>query len=190
MAAAPMEKESLQLRMPTDQEHTNQKLVDRLVDVVNEAYTFGEAGMWSSEFRRTTADEVEDLLRSKAVLLLEDLSRPADTNILGQVVGKSVGNAEVEVGMLAVAANVRGRGLGSMLMAGAELRARELGAKALRLELLTPRDWDHPEKVKLDSWYRNLCFQPTASGDFRNEFPHLCALLATDVKFTVYIKPL
>lgn len=190
MTAEPARHDCFQIRSPTDQEHENLKLVDRLVDVVNEAYTFGEAGMWSPEFRRTTADEMKDLLRSKSILLLEDLSRSAENRILGQVVVKSVGTVEFEVGMLAVTADVRGRGLGSMLMAAAERHACELGANALRLELLTPRHWDHPQKVKLDRWYRNLGFEPTASGDFGKEFPQLCKLLATEAKFTVYTKRL
>ncbi|CAE8606048.1 unnamed protein product, partial [Polarella glacialis] len=97
---------------------------------------------------------------------------------------------ELEVGMLAVAAELRGQGFGSRLMREAEGHARKLGFPALRLELLTPKDWKHEQKVKLDIWYRRLGFVPTAVGDFGAEFPHLRGLLTTEVNFTVYQKQL
>ncbi|CAE8660816.1 unnamed protein product, partial [Polarella glacialis] len=60
------------VRLPADGEEGNLELVSRLVDLVNEAYRFGEDGMWTEGFKRTSPDEVAGLLKSKTILLLED----------------------------------------------------------------------------------------------------------------------
>ena len=48
--------------------------------------------------------------------------------------------------MLVAAPDQRGTGVGRALVAFAEQRSRERGLRAMQLELLLPRTWQHPTR--------------------------------------------
>jgi hypothetical protein len=92
--------------------------------------------------------------------------------------------------MLVAAPDGRGTGVGRELVAFAERRARERGLRAMQLELLTPRGWDHPAKEVLKAWYGRIGYRPVRTGTIGGAYPHLAELLATPCDLTVYVKPL
>ena len=60
---------------------------------------------------------------------------------------------EAELGMVSVHENYLRKGIATHLINAAEARGRELGCTTMRLEILSPRDWEHPMKVMLKKWY-------------------------------------
>jgi len=84
----------------------------------------------------------------------------------------------------------RGRGTGSALVRFAERHSHGRGRRATRLELLVPRGWTHPEKRKLDAWYRRIGYGAVSTASVDSAYPRLAPLLCTPCDFVVYEKPL
>jgi hypothetical protein len=92
--------------------------------------------------------------------------------------------------MLAVAGTHRGCGLGRILVEEAERRCREAGATSISLQLLTPVDYEHPNKVWLERWYVSLGYEKADSVDFASLYPRIAPLLACKCHLTTYLKQL
>jgi len=92
--------------------------------------------------------------------------------------------------MLVAAPDQRGTGVGRALVAFAEQRSRERGLRAMQLELLLPRTWQHPTKEFLKAWYGRIGYRPVRTGTIDDAYPHLAPLLATPCDLAVYEKPL
>jgi hypothetical protein len=92
--------------------------------------------------------------------------------------------------MLVAAPEQRGTGVGRALVAFAEQRSRERGLRAIQLELLLPRTWQHPSKEFLKSWYGRIGYRRVRTGSIDDVHPHLAPLLATPCDLAVYEKPL
>lgn len=60
----------------------------------------------------------------------------------------------------------------------------------MRIEVLVPRGWTHPEKQRLDAWYCRIGYQAASTASVEGAYPQLAPLLATPCDFTVYEKPL
>jgi GNAT superfamily N-acetyltransferase len=95
-----------------------------------------------------------------------------------------------ELGLLAVARDATGRGVGRALVDFAEATSRERGARTMRLELLVPRAGTHPEKRRLDAWYSRLGYRAVGRGDFAAAYPELAPRLAVPCDIVAYAKPL
>ena len=92
--------------------------------------------------------------------------------------------------MLVAAPEHRGTGVGRDLVAFAEQRGRERGLRAMQLELLLPRTWQHPSKEFLKAWYGRIGYQPIRTRSIDAAYPHLAPLLATPCDLAVYEKHL
>ena len=79
-------------------------------------------------------------------------------------------------------------GLGRSLIGRAEQRAKDHGCEKMRLELLTPRDWEHPVKKFLDEWYQRIGYVKGDEANFEDQYAHRVNDLACPCKFTVYLK--
>merc|ERR1711972_153102 len=86
------------------------------------------------------------------------------------VEGAESSNA-AEFGMLAVADEYQGKSLGNFLITAAESYARAKGCKSIRCELLSPKEWEHPMKVRLDAWYRGLGYVKQEEDRFDVKMP-------------------
>jgi GNAT superfamily N-acetyltransferase len=136
-------------------------VVDELTGMINAAYAAGEQGMWKPDQPRTTAATVRELLDAGELLTLE-----RDGALAGCVRVRELDERTGELGMLSAAR--AGSGAGRELIALAEGWARERGKTRMRLQLLVPREGEHPFKVRLDGWYRRLGYAPV----FREPFDH------------------
>ncbi|GBG29299.1 Hypothetical Protein FCC1311_055212 [Hondaea fermentalgiana] len=183
-------------RVSRPQDAENEVVVDALVTIINAAYSRGEEGMWRNPAtERTNPEEVKKLLLAEELILIfskEDDEE--DETILGSVMCKAPfkkDNEELaELGMLAVAENATGLGLGSQLIEAAETHARSKGCTIMRLEILSPAEYVHPFKQRLHKWYCRLGYEPGPVEDFKESYPALADLLAVKCKFQVYHKPL
>jgi GNAT superfamily N-acetyltransferase len=159
--------------------------IRRLSDLINEVYDDAELGMWKRVGTRTTADEVERLLRAHALILAE-----IDGVIVGSVNVSLMGDGVGEFGMLVADRSLRGAGIGSALVRHAEKWARERACHTMRLEVLAPRGWTHLSKEFLRQWYSRLGYAPLATEPFEVMHPELVSELATECDFTVWGKSL
>jgi GNAT superfamily N-acetyltransferase len=92
--------------------------------------------------------------------------------------------------MLVAAPEHRGTGIGRTLVAFAEQLNRERGRRAMQLELLLPREWQHPSKEFLKAWYGRIGYRLIRTTTIDDAHPHLAPLLATPCDFAIYEKPL
>jgi GNAT superfamily N-acetyltransferase len=159
--------------------------VERLTGLINEVYDDAESGMWKRNGTRTRPDEVERLLRDRALILAE-----IDGRVVGSVNVNLLGDGVGEFGMLAADRGFRGVGIGSALVEQAEEWARRQGCHTMRLELLTPRRWTHPSKTFLTQWYSRIGYTPRATEPLEKMHPELVPELATECDFTVWLKSL
>ena len=159
--------------------------VDGLAGLVNDVYATAEAGLWRDGARRTTALELSELIRAGQIAVATRRGR-----IVGCVRVFDVAGGTGELGMLVAAPDERGSGIGSALVAFAEEHSCERGCSAIRLELLVPREWRHPGKERLRTWYGRLGYRLVRTAGVEERYPHLVPLLATPCDIEGYEKPL
>lgn len=159
--------------------------VPELTDLINRVYRDAEKGLWVEGAERTDPAEVGELVRAGEIVLIRDGS-----GIAGSVRIQQLGDDLGEFGMLVADPARRGAGIGRELVAFAEQWARDRGLRRMQLELLVPRDWEHPVKEFLRAWYTRIGYAPVHLGRFDEDFPQLAPLLATDCDFLVMHKDL
>ena len=159
--------------------------IKRLSDLINDVYDDAESGMWKVKGTRTSPAEVERLLRAGALILAE-----LDGVLVGSVTIKLIDEGVGEFGMLVADLGHRGKGIGSALVDRAENWARDMACHTMRLELLTPRNWSHPSKEFLKTWYSRIGYTPHATEPLRGLHPDLVPELATECDFSVWHKSL
>jgi GNAT superfamily N-acetyltransferase len=155
-------------------------LAGPLRDIVNAAYDEGEAGLWRPGRERVSTDDVAGLI-ARGELAVAD----GDGRLIG-----CVRVAGAELGLLAVARDATGRGVGRALVRFAEDAARERGAAAMRLELLVPRSGTHRAKVRLHEWYSRLGYRVVGRAGFEVAYPDAALWLAVPCDLVTYSKRL
>jgi GNAT superfamily N-acetyltransferase len=177
--------ETIAIRLLAASESRDTHLVDHLTDLINRVYEVAEAGLWRDGTTRTTASELAELIRAQEIAVATRSGQ-----IAGAVRIHDVRDDVSEFGMLVAAPEQRGTGVGRALVAFAEQRSRERGLRAIQLELLLPRTWQHPTKEFLKAWYGRIGYRPVRTGSMDDAYPHLAPLLATPCHLAVYEKPL
>jgi hypothetical protein len=84
----------------------------------------------------------------------------------------------------------RGLGVGRALVDFAESNSRQRGRRAMLLEFLVPRTWQHPSKAFLKVWYGRRGYRVIRTTTLDESYPHLAPLLATACDLEIYEKPL
>jgi GNAT superfamily N-acetyltransferase len=151
--------------------------------MINEVYAEAEKGLWAGDAARTSAVEVAGLAREGELFVARLGGR-----IVGCVRIRRIDDDTSEFGMLA--ARPRGTGAGRELVRFAERWSREAGRDTMRLELLVPRAWAHPDKEFLAAWYARLGYRVIGSGPAEDSHPDLTPRLATPCDFLVFQKDL
>ena len=155
-------------------------LAGPLRDLVNAAYAEGEAGLWRPGHERVSVAAVAGCVaRGELAAAYDD--------------GRLVGCVRVlpgELGLLAAARDSTGRGVGRALVRFAEETSRGLGATAMRLELLVPKEGTHPAKERLHAWYTRLGYRVVGRDDFAAGYPELAPRLVVPCDLVRYAKPL
>jgi GNAT superfamily N-acetyltransferase len=159
--------------------------VSAVVRMINEVYAGAEKGLWADGASRTSAAEVAGLVRDG-----ELVAAWLDGRLVGCVRVRRVDDETSEFGMLAADSRHRGVGVGRELVAFAERWSRDAGRDTMRLELLVPREWAHPDKEFLAAWYGRLGYRVIGASAVEDSHPDLAPLLATPCDFLVYQKDL
>jgi GNAT superfamily N-acetyltransferase len=160
-------------------------LVGHLTRLVNDIYAIAEKGLWQDDATRTTDSEMVELIGAEeiAVVAMND-------TVVGSIRVHDVADDASEFGLLVVAPEQRGTGLGRTLVDYAEERSRARGLRAMQLELLVPRGWEHPNKEFLKGWYGRRGYRVIETRGFDDAYPHLAPMLATECDLLVYEKRL
>src|SRR5262249_40462833 len=129
--------------------------------LINAAHPAGAPGVGEPDEPRVYPQTVAGLPQAGELLVIE-----RDGELAGCV---RVGELDEETGELGLLSAARdGSGVGRELIAKAEDWARARGKRRMRLQLLVPKQGEHPFKVRLDGWYQRLGYRPTG----REDFPH------------------
>ena len=160
-------------------------LVEDLVRLINLAYAVGEAGLWLEGATRTAHSEIAEAIRSGGML-----AATVDSSLVGCAYVRPLEAEAADLGLLAVDPERWGGGVGRDLVHAAEELMRSRGATTMQLELLVPKEWVHPEKVRLRAWYTRLGYQIARSAPFDEIAAHLAPQLATPCEFLIFHKPL
>jgi GNAT superfamily N-acetyltransferase len=150
-------------------------LVAALAGLINDVYGDAERGLWRDGATRTTATDLAGLIAAGQVAVA---TRP-DGRIVGSIHVHRVSDDTTELGTLVAAPDERGTGVGRDLIAFAEDHSRDQGMRAIQLELLVPRDWQHPTKEFLRAWYERRGYHLIGTRRMEDAHPHLAPLLAT-----------
>jgi len=161
------------------------RLVDHLTGLVNEVYAIAERGLWRVRTERVTPDELRRLIRAGEIAVAT-----RDSRVVGSVHVHDVGGGVSLFGALVAAPDQRNTGVGRALIALAERESRERGIHTMRLELLVPREWQHPSKEFLKGWYSRLGYRLVRTGRLGDDYPQLEPLLVTPCDLTTWEKPL
>ncbi len=158
----------------------------KLSELINDVYDNAESSMWKIGNSRTTPDEINNLIQKKSLIVAY-----RNKMIVGAVAVKSMPDKTIgEFGMLVADQAYRGLGIGSALVKAAESWAKSQGFSKMRLELLTPRNWEHPSKTFLKHWYNRIGYAPDKTEPFESMYPDKFNDLATECDFTVWHKAL
>ena len=161
------------------------RLVDHLTGLVNEVYAIAERGLRRVRTERMTPDELRRLIRAGEVAVAT-----RDSRVVGSVHVHDVGGGVSLFGALVAAPDQRNTGVGRALIALAERESRERGIHTMRLELLVPREWQHPSKEFLKGWYGRRGYGIVRTVAFDEAYPHLAPLLAIACDLEIREKPL
>jgi GNAT superfamily N-acetyltransferase len=166
-------------------EASDEALVGELVRIVNEAYAIGEAGLWLAGTARVGPDEIADAVRTGGMLAASREGR-----LVGCAYVKPLDADTVDLGLISVAPDQWGGGIGGELVRSAEELMRSRGVGTMQLEVLVPKGWAHPEKERLRSWYTRLGYRTIRSVPFEEVPAPPASQLAAPCEFLVFHKPL
>ncbi|WP_448005118.1 GNAT family N-acetyltransferase [Agromyces bauzanensis] len=161
------------------------ELVTAIAALVNGVYEEAESGLWVAGARRTSPEEIAQLIRRRELVT----ARAGDV-IVGAVRVQGLDDHVAEFGMLAADPERRGLGIGRALVAFAERWAGERGYPEMQLELLVPTSWTHPSKEFLRDWYTRIGYREVRTGELAELYPELAPLLTTTCGLVVYRKRL
>ncbi|EJT75077.1 hypothetical protein GGTG_08915 [Gaeumannomyces tritici R3-111a-1] len=178
-----------QLAFASSSAASDHALINHLVVLINDAYTKSEAGIWapSAPFCRTSVADLQHCINASELVLAWSGTLDAST-VLGAV---RLQRRDVPlIAMLACDPAARGTGLGTALVRFCEDEARARGASAVHIDLLTPRAWDHPEKVRLAAWYERSGYVVIRRDQAETHYAELAPMLAGPCDVRVFEKRL
>jgi GNAT superfamily N-acetyltransferase len=160
------------------------RLMRQITDLVNRVYATAENGQWLPGTNRTSVDEVTRFARAGEIVVARQ-----DGVVVGSIRVRQFDGETGEIGesgMLVADPDRRGMAIGRALRAFVVDLLRRRGMTTLRIELLTPRNWDQPSKRFMADWNARSGYQVVGKGAFEEEYPDLAPLLATPCDFVVY----
>jgi GNAT superfamily N-acetyltransferase len=174
-----------EVRPLAPEEARDDALVETLAGLINAAYAAGEQGLWIDGTTRTGPGEIAEAIRKGTVL-----AATRDGRLVGCAYLSRVDARTADLGFVSAAPDEWGTGVGGELVRSAEAHARTNGTKTMQLELLVPKEWVHPEKARLRSWYLRLGYGVVRTAPIDEVAAHLAPQLATPCEFLIFRKRL
>jgi len=130
-----------------------------LAQLVNRAFSVEQ---WISDDPRTSADEIAALIASSCVLVLEGTGGIAAVVVVQGLTARSERSPRhAYLGMLSVAPELQGMGLGRRLVRVAEAMAEAGGASAMTLRIMSLR-------AELSRWYKSLGYREVGTAPYNH----------------------
>jgi GNAT superfamily N-acetyltransferase len=164
---------------------TDEVLVGELVRIVNEAYAIGEAGLWLAGTARVEPADVAEAIRAGGMLAASRRGR-----LVGCAYVRRLEAGSADLGLVSVAPDEWGGGIGGELVRSAEELMRADGVTTMQLELLVPKGWIHPQKERLRRWYTRLGYRVVRSVPFEEVPAPPASQLAAPCEFLIFRKAL
>jgi hypothetical protein len=141
-------------------------VIAQLTHIINAAYAAGEQGLWPPDTPRVFESEVQQMVDREELLFAY-----RDDELAGLVRVHALDERTAELGLLSAAR--LDSGVGGELIRLAEDWARERGMPRMRLQLLVPREGEHPFKVRLHKWYSRLGYRAIGAEDVAKALPDI-----------------
>jgi GNAT superfamily N-acetyltransferase len=174
-----------EVKLLAPDEASDALLIDELVRIVNGAYAVGEAGLWLAGTTRVAPGEIAEAVRSGGMLAASREGR-----LVGCAYVRPLDAGTADLGLISVAPDQWGGGIGRELVHSAEELMRSHGVETMQLELLVPKGRVHPAKDRLRSWYTRLGYRMIRSVPFEQVPAPPASKLATPCEFLVFRKAL
>ena len=184
---------TVDIAIPPPSSADDTALVAKLTAMINAVYSGAEVGIFKEGYQRTHDAEVADFLRAGRIAVATSTSTTTSTphvEPVGCVSVKLLTPEKGEFGMMALAPELRGHGLGTKLVLFAEDYCRAKGCTVMQLELLVPSTFAHEGKLRNQAWYLRMGYEIVRLGDFRDDYPALEPLLCGPTEYRVFEKRL
>lgn len=153
--------------------------------LLNAVYAVAEDGMWVPGTTRTDTEEITRYAREGSIRIVRSHGR-----VVGCIRVTPVDGTTAEFGMFASDPEVRGTGVGRLLIDAVEAECAERGFETVQLEVIRPRGTSHESKVFLDRLYTRLGYVPEEPAPLDTRHPELVPALAVPCETVVYRKSL
>ncbi|KAI1470517.1 uncharacterized protein F4812DRAFT_268536 [Daldinia caldariorum] len=186
---------NIEIEIPPSSIADDEAFVATLVGIINAAYTETEADIFKPGYVRTSVQDIGTLIRSGQLATASEITTPSGGRVpLGCISIQKLSDSRAELGLFAVAAELRRQGLGRDLLRFAEQWCLDNlggpGVAIAELHLLFPTHFEHPFKVRLQEWYTRKGYHLTGSRDFLLDYPQLEPLLAGPTEYRILQKKL
>jgi N-acetylglutamate synthase-like GNAT family acetyltransferase len=167
---------------------TSPETIKGLVDLLNTVYLRSEESMWRKGWTRTNVEDfTKEIAAGRIIAAFQD-------DVIVGTVRLEIRSPELaEFGMLAVSPDIKGTGVGRLLMQYVEADLRKKGVSAIQLEVLVPEEAEYPktaaQKKFLLDWYQRMGYQ-FVRDDIGELDPRLLPLLLAKCEYVVYVKNL
>lgn len=177
--------QSIEIQMLPRNMSTNINAMERITNIVNNAFRTSEKGIWKNEATRTTMLETVEFTSNGEIAVAWLMEQ-----IVGCIRVQQVDQKTGGFGMLAVDNRYQGNGIASKLVHFAEQKFQYEHYCKMQLELLMPQEVSHPAKVSLENWYNRIGYQRVYIESFESSYPRLAQMLAIPCKLVVFQKEL
>lgn len=149
----------------------------------DEIYLKNEKDFWKKEYFRISKEDCLKAIEKKELYVFYK-----GTEICGFVTIKKASINKLTFSMLTVIEKHQRNGIGKLLLEFIIEKANKEKFKQISLEILCAKDWDHPHKEFLISWYKSYGFNYEGSFSFEKLYPSHKKYMKCDLIFKEYIK--
>ena len=153
--------------------------------MINDVYIESEGNIWIDQHQRITPERLVEIIKLGELLLAFKSEEICGCIHLEPMPGKSY-----KFKMLVANPKYKGKGVGSVLVNFAEQQAKDKGATTMQLELLVPTEFEHPDKIFLNSWYTRIGYKQIGEHDVDFVHQGISQFLKTGCVAKVYQKEL
>ena len=167
-------------------------IINRLVEIVNAVYAETEGDLMVDNYERTNAEEIGGYVAAGELVKasLPGVTDLSPSSIVGCIRVQRQSDTHGGLGAMAIVPEHRGGGSGRDMVRFAEAHCRSQGLKVMQLELLFPKEFEHPFKQRLAGWYGRMGYELVRLGDFMEDYPRSAKQLKVDVEYRVFEKKL
>ncbi len=157
----------------------------RLYQILTTAYAETEKEMWGENYVRISFEDYNKLIENGEILVAY-----SNGLVVGGIRHYVKASGIYGFGLLCADFGKTGMGIGRTLIGAVEKIALERNMKAIKIEILRPKDREVEFKTRISGWYQRMGYKYTYSQDFNEVEPTKAHDLVTPSCFDYYVKSL